>query len=385
MLGRATRDRRPPIKHTPRRVASPNHRCSPAPPAASLHPNKFRRSGAPRVSLAPDFFLQPLRLEPHFSARPWGGDALARVLAKPVPADRGPVGESWELSDHPDGRSRVAGTTMTFGDVLRAHPRPMIGRDAAPEKYPLLVKYIDAGGDLSVQVHPDDAWCRRTGHPDRGKSECWYVMDCAPGTEVIYGFLAGVGEAEARAALAAGHLGELLVRRPIRPGQFLTIPPGCVHAMLSGTLVCEIQQSSNTTFRLYDWDRQPPRELHIDQSLAVSIFDSRRLPNVQQTSAQPARFATAAGTRTELLANEFFRVVMADVAAGARQPAADLAHETGAILNVVMGDGALHAAGQRHPLRRGETLYLPAAATRDLTLEAGPNGLRVLRTTSLEL
>ncbi|MBI1290061.1 mannose-6-phosphate isomerase, partial [bacterium] len=210
----------------------------------------------------PRFFQQPLPLTPHFSVRPWGGTALRDVLGKELPTDRGPIGESWELSDHPDGRSRIHDTT--FGELLRSHPEEMLGVHQAPEKYPILVKYIDAQGDLSVQVHPSNEWCVANGHNDLGKSECWYVMDTAPGTQVVYGYKPGTTDLQVRAAIATGTLQDLVYTHSIEPGDFLTIPPGCVHAMLSGTLVCEIQQSSNTTFRIYDWNRQPPRELHIE-------------------------------------------------------------------------------------------------------------------------
>ena len=324
--------------------------------------------------------LFPIALDPILTPRPWGGDNLRRLFGKPLPADKGPIGESWELSDHPDGRSTIAGSSKTFGALLRENPQAMIGRATAPAKYPLLVKYLDAQGDLSVQVHPSDAWCAAKGHDDRGKSECWYVIAAPPGTRVVYGFKAGVTEADARAALAAGRLTDLLAIREIHAGDFLTIPPGCVHAMCAGTIACEIQQSSNTTFRLYDWDRKPARALHIDDSMDVTTWDSRALPNVQQVPPLPA-----SGTRNyQLVENEFFEVRAVDLAPGTSVSSAELRHETGAILNVVVGEGTVTGSDAELSAAPGRTFFLPAdlAAFR---LTAGAEGLRVLRTISREI
>jgi mannose-6-phosphate isomerase len=133
-------------------------------------------------------FQRPLQLNPRFSERPWGGNRLRGFLGKDAPTNGPAIGESWELSDHADGKSIVTSIDSTvnglaFGEVVRRHPQEMIGREKAPATYPLLVKYLDAADNLSVQVHPDDEWCREAGHPDRGKSECWYVIDCAPGAQ----------------------------------------------------------------------------------------------------------------------------------------------------------------------------------------------------------
>lgn len=346
---------------------------------------QFDEGITPSMNLEPDFFRKPLLMTPHFSQRPWGGERLRTTLQKNLPQEGGPFGESWELSDHPDGRSLVANIGLPFGDVLRAYPREMIGRAHAPEKYPLLVKYIDAAGDLSVQVHPDDSWCERNNHPDRGKSECWYIMDVIEGGEVICGFLAGVGREELRHALATGTLSALLARRPITRGQFLALPPGTVHAMLAGTLVCEIQQSSNTTFRLYDWEREPAREIHVDQSLQVSQFDPMKLPNIVQTPPSPGAFSLSDIHETLLLQNEFFQVKMLDAKPGVVSPAPMIPCSSGSILNVVIGSGSMTVGGEEFDLRTGQTWYCPAVMTQIPEIRAGSAGLRVLRTISLEI
>ncbi|CAN5224265.1 mannose-6-phosphate isomerase, class I [soil metagenome] len=319
------------------------------------------------MTLSRDYFSKPLLMTPHFSARPWGGNALREILGKNTPTDRGPIGESWELSDHPDGRSKVDG--VTFGELLRTHPREMIGRDRAPEKFPILIKYIDAEGDLSVQVHPDDAWCARAGHDDRGKSECWYVMACKPDAKMVYGFREKVTADQVRAAVSDGRLTDLMNLAPIREGDFITIPPGCVHAMLGGTMVCEIQQSSNTTFRLYDWDRNPPRELHVEKSLEVSEFDPAKSPKIGHAEDGV------------LLDNEFFRVRLISGKRGEEFELAEDSSDCGAIVNIVEGAGGIAGVS----CRRGDTLFVPAAATKPARVLAGSGEVKLLVTVSKEI
>jgi mannose-6-phosphate isomerase len=335
------------------------------------------------IVLTRSFFQKPLRMIPHFAPRPWGGDGFRRVLGKEVPEGLGPVGESWELSDHPDGRSRVfapgsGADGITFGGLVRLYPLEMVGVEEAPQRYPLLVKYIDAAGDLSVQVHPDDAWCRQKGHDDRGKSECWYIMDAPPGTEVIYGYKDDTTEDAARQALGEGILETLLKYKTVKPGDFLAVPPRTVHAMLSGLLVCEIQQSSNTTFRLYDWNRQPPRQLHVEDSMDVTEWDNSRLPPFQHHANSPAGVY-------QLVENEFFTVTLHVVPPNGEVTREDLNHASGAILNVVGGNGEFRGDACRETLALGDTWFLPAAATGPFTLKAGDRGLRLLRSVSKEI
>ena len=328
-------------------------------------------------------FKQPLRLSPHFSQRPWGGTKLQTLLRKQLPPSGGPYGESWALSDHPDGPSRVLShhpelNGKAFGEILRIHPRPMIGRDAAPARYPLLIKYIDAAEDLSIQVHPSDQWCRAQRHDDRGKSECWYVMQAEPRTTIIAGYKHGISESAVRAAIARNSLRDTLQEWSLQTGDFIPLPPGTVHAMMAGTLVCEIQQSSNTTFRLHDWDRKPTRQLHIDESLQVTDWDRDARAALKQFGS------IGSAGESSIFENEFFSITRCDVVPGGVL-SAPLPHDTGAIINVVEGSGELLGEGWTEQLRLGDTLYLPAALTSPTTLRAGAAGLRILRTVSREL
>lgn len=329
------------------------------------------------------YFTAPIRMKAHFTPRPWGGRKLETILGKPLPPGDEPIGESWELSAHPNGQSLVdaPGTEldgMVFGEALARYPQEMIGDVQAPERYPLLVKFIDASGDLSVQVHPDDAWCARNHHPDRGKTECWYIMDCPPDAKLIHGYQAGVTEEQARAALEAGNLEELLQYKKVEPGSFVSVPAGTVHAITSGLVVCEIQQSSDTTFRLYDWNRQPPRELHVDQSMEVTEWDAGKVPPIQGFGA------IHEGLDQEIIQNEFFMVTMID-ARKAIPFSVDC--PAGMILNVVGGSGELRFPGAEPVhLKIGATFFLPAAMD-GLQGVVAPDaeGIRMLVTKSKEI
>ncbi|MCH8333272.1 class I mannose-6-phosphate isomerase, partial [Candidatus Sumerlaeota bacterium] len=219
-----------------------------------------------------DFQKYPLLLAPHFAIRPWGGDRLGTVLNKAIPKGE-KIGESWELSDHPDGLSRIANGPYAgwlFGDLFSLHCGAMCCLGVRPDRFPLLVKYIDAREDLSVQGHPNDGDARSRG--DRGKTECWYILDCPQGAEVICGLREGVGPEELRRASLSGAIEPLLMRYRIHRGSFVRVPAGTVHSILAGTLLCEVQQASNLTYRLWDWGRLPARPLHIEDAVGLAAF-----------------------------------------------------------------------------------------------------------------
>lgn len=325
-----------------------------------------------------DFVSYPMLMNPIFSARPWGGLRLAQVLGKAVPAQGGPYGESWELSDHPNGRSTIANGPYAgrgFGELVREFPLAMCGVAQAPERFPLLIKYIDAGEDLSIQVHPNDEQAAQVG--DRGKTECWFVMDCEEGAEIVFGLSEKV-EAEAlRQAANEGKMDGCLRRIPIRPGDFLYVPAGMVHAILAGTLICEVQQASDTTYRLWDWNRQPPRPLHIEESCAVAQYGTEGIPPVFNVQA------LALGAWHRLVRNEFFEVRTAYWPA-AMVAQVRLKNSHGLSLNVIEGSGLLFAKGANgEPLELGQTWFLPAGLD-TWEVEAGADGLRLLLSESLE-
>lgn len=315
-----------------------------------------------------------LKMQPCLTQRPWGGEQLAQYGKKVQPGET--IGESWELSDHPDGHSTIEGGSfdgMSFGELIRQYPLKMLGSKTAPEQFPLLVKLIDAREDLSVQVHPSDADTHQLGIADRGKYECWYIMDCQPGSRIVYGLKTGVTQKDLEAALAGGQIEEALYYLPLSRGLFLAVPPGTVHAILGGTLLCEIQQSSNTTFRLWDWNRRPPRPLHIKESLAVINFDTTPPAPIQIGSSLPDAPELITLTR-----NEFFAVSVLQLAP--QQSITLFLNGKCRILTTVGGSATLDAIR----IHTGETYFIPACRSQ-IRISCSDEPVKILISESLEI
>lgn len=217
--------------------------------------------------------LYPLRFRPIYQPYLWGGDKIIRHYHRQAPP--GIYAESWEVSDLSDGMSVVANGPLageTLADLVRDHGPALMGRRVRGHNFPLLVKILDAQQMLSVQVHPDDESAARL--EGEAKTEMWYVLQADPGAFVYNGLREGTTEDEFRAALAAGTVVDLLRKMPVRTGQMIYVPGGRVHAIGPGCLMLEVQQRSNATYRVYDWDRRGPdgqlRELHIDDAMRVT-------------------------------------------------------------------------------------------------------------------
>jgi mannose-6-phosphate isomerase len=213
----------------------------------------------------------PIFLEPALNVRVWGGRQLESRLGKPLPTAE-PYGESWEIF----WKNRVAGGQQTLGELIAADPHGMTGIGTAGAEFPLLVKFLDAQDWLSVQVHPDDAQAAQLEGEPRGKTECWYVVDAAPGAQLIYG-LKGVTSADQyRRMVAEGRTREALQFVDVQAGDFIFVPAGTQHAIGPGLLIYELQQTSDTTYRVWDWDRVgldgKPRPLHLEKALAVTHY-----------------------------------------------------------------------------------------------------------------
>lgn len=212
-----------------------------------------------------------LHLEPVLHEKIWGGTELRDQFGYAIPSDH--TGECWAISGHPNGDCRVTNPEFggqTLGQLFRTR-RELFG-NIPGDVFPLLVKIIDARQDLSIQVHPDDAYAKVHENGSLGKTECWYVLDSKPGTTVIIGHNAGTRE-EMWQMVAEGKWNQLLRQVPLRKGDFFQINPGCLHALKGGSLILETQQSSDVTYRFYDYDRLEngkKRELHIEKSLDVT-------------------------------------------------------------------------------------------------------------------
>jgi mannose-6-phosphate isomerase len=222
--------------------------------------------------------VYPLKSVPVFKPRIWGGRKLAEVFGKELPPGQ-KIGESWEIAGLPEGQSRIANgplAGLTLGEVVHRHAEQIAGTREFPERFPLLVKFLDAQDVLSVQVHPDAETCRRMGKGDP-KTECWYVIQAEPGAVIYKGFKKGVTRERFAGAIRDGTAADLLAAVAVQPGECHFIPAGTVHSLGAGLLIAEVQTPSDTTHRVFDWNRVDetgrPRPLHVAEALESIHFD----------------------------------------------------------------------------------------------------------------
>jgi mannose-6-phosphate isomerase len=222
--------------------------------------------------------LYPLRFQPILRRYIWGGRRLETSLGKPLPPGDD-WAESWEIADRGTDRSIVTSGPLagrTLHELLGRCGRDLLGRHHPQPHFPLLLKFLDAAQTLSVQVHPNDAQAARLDPPDSGKTEAWVVIEAAPGSTIYAGLKPGVDRDQLSASIRAEKCDECLNVLPVSSGDCIFLPAGTLHALGAGVLAVEIQQSSDTTFRLFDWNRVGPdgrpRALHIDQGLDVVDF-----------------------------------------------------------------------------------------------------------------
>jgi mannose-6-phosphate isomerase len=220
----------------------------------------------------------PLRFQPLFKEYVWGGRRLGTVLGKPI-GDGDRYAESWEIVDHGADQSIVADGPLagrTLHELVTEHGPSLLGRHHPQPQFPLLLKFLDAQLTLSVQVHPNDSQGAKLTPPDLGKTEAWVVLAAEPGSKIYAGLKPGVDRAQLERALAAGNCDACLHQLEPRVGDCVFLEAGTVHALGDGLVIAEIQQASNTTFRLFDWNRVDrdgkPRPLHIQESLATINF-----------------------------------------------------------------------------------------------------------------
>ncbi len=314
--------------------------------------------------------LYPLRFVPLFKRYLWGGRRLGTFLGKPI-GTGDDYAESWELVDRAGETSVVHGGWLdgaTIAEVIgqygEAIPGPVAWQRihnpnlpaALRGRFPLLLKYLDAHKPLSVQVHPDDAMAARLPQPDLGKTEAWYVLDAEPGSLLYAGLRQGVGPRELQAAVDAGRTDDLLHPIEARPGDCIFIPAGTVHAIGAGLLIAEIQQCSDTTFRLFDWNRVDregrARPLHVEQAIAATNFDRGPVavqvprPGGPGEAEELVRCDKFVLNRVTLDRGSSFSVETKD---GFR------------IVTVVRGEVSLAGDPIEQPLRLGETALIPAS------------------------
>lgn len=306
---------------------------------------------------------EPFLLRPAGKDYLWGGTRLNDDFAKGIPLE--PLAETWECSTHPDGPSTVASGRFAgrpLPEVLREHPEFLGTHPRTGAELPILIKLIDAKRDLSVQVHPDDAYARAHENGSLGKSEMWYVLDAAKNARLVYGFKHDMDRETLRRSVQNGTVEKYLQKVPVKKGDVFFIEAGRVHAIGAGALVAEIQQSSNLTYRLYDYDRVDKhgrrRELHLDKALAVADLCGSAAPRQPMRVLQYRR-----GCASELLCRcKYFQVERLRLNTQTHRALVDL--QTGPnsfqVLLCTEGCGVLFGREMMLNFFKGDCIFLPA-------------------------
>jgi mannose-6-phosphate isomerase len=221
--------------------------------------------------------IYPLKFQPIYKERIWGGTLLKEVFARQTPQDKR-IGESWELADLHSDKSVITNgqfANQTLESVIRKYPEEITGSKQA-KPFPLLIKLLDCGEVLSVQVHPDEETCKRMGKGNF-KAECWYVVGAKPGAIIYKGFKAGVTKEQFLKAIKEGTVEQTLCKIEAKAGQCFYVPAGVPHALGAGLLIAEVETPSDTTFRIFDWNRidetGKPRPLHINDAMKSIHFN----------------------------------------------------------------------------------------------------------------
>ncbi len=293
---------------------------------------------------------EPLFLQSVMQEKIWGGTKLRDEFGYEIPSDK--VGEYWAISAHPHGVSTIKnGRFAGMGlDQLYAEHRELFGNSSDPV-FPLLTKILDANDWLSVQVHPDNHYAMEH-EGELGKTECWYVIAADEGAEIIYGHNAKSRE-ELRQQIEKKEWDKLLTKVPVKAGDFFYVPSGTMHAIGSGILILETQQSSDTTYRVYDFDRKDDegnlRELHLEKSIDVLNIGA-------PANSRPVTVKADDLTSTLLVASDFFAVYKWEVSGKVN------IEKTAAysLVSVLAGRGVLTVDGETYPIAKGDHFILPS-------------------------
>ncbi len=300
--------------------------------------------------------MNPVKLKPAFKDYLWGGTRLRDDFGKDCDFEK--IAESWELSCHKDGASVVASgefAGLTLAEYIEKNGKGVLGTNCGKfENFPILIKLIDAKDNLSVQVHPNNEYAQRV-EGEYGKTEMWYIVDCDEGAELLYGFKSEISKEEFRERIENNTLLEVTNSVPVKKGDVFFIEAGTLHAIGKGILIAEIQQNSNTTYRIYDYGRVgadgKPRQLHIDK--AVEVTELRPATPYPQTEA----FEENGAVKRLLAKCEYFTVYSVDVETEAKFKADETSFNSILLLE---GEAELTAGGETLSLKKGDSVFVPA-------------------------
>lgn len=301
--------------------------------------------------------LYPIKLKPFVSETIWGGRKLIEEYG--VETEKANAAEGWMLSCHEAGSSSAVNGEFagkSFADVIGSNPG-LCGTNAKKfDDFPILIKFIDARDDLSVQVHPTKEYCEKTGR-GQSKTECWYIIDCDEDAQLLLGFADEISPEEFRSAIENNTLVDKVGKVKVNKGDFFFIESGTLHAICKGILLAEVQESSNTTYRIYDYDRRgkdgKPRELHVSDAVGVTML---------KKYAQPS-FCKADKLYSEgknlLCDSPLFKVWKDEIS----NNLTDYADEKSFVsLLVLSGEGSLECCGETVSLAKGDSWFVPAGS-----------------------
>lgn len=304
----------------------------------------------------------PLFFEPVYQERIWGGNAFETHFGRDLQGKK--MAESWEITCHDHGMGVISNGALKGMDLRTAmmrYPLELLGEALQKDehqKFPLLIKLLDAADILSVQVHPDDTYAALYAHGELGKTEMWYVMAAQPGAKLICGVKPGVDKERFARSLQAGSLEECLHEVLVKEGDVVYIPAGLLHAIGAGIMICEIQQNSDTTYRVYDFNRKDNsgslRELHLDKAMDVIDFSSR----ISKEKLAGLTLSETGGRRTYYVACRYFAMEKLEIT-GEMTDGTD--GKRFCTLTCVKGAGTILYSEAEEPIRAGQSCLMPAS------------------------
>ncbi|HBF34690.1 TPA: mannose-6-phosphate isomerase [Candidatus Sumerlaeota bacterium] len=307
--------------------------------------------------------LYPLLCTPLFKSKIWGGRKLEALFNFPLPAGE-KIGEAWVAADLPEGASLIANGPLAGKPLSEARQQwgeALIGTawrgKPTGERFPLLIKYLDAQDNLSIQVHPDTAACEKWFPNDFSKDETWIILDSEANGRILHGFKPEVTLADFDRELASGDVTETIRSLTVQPGEFFRVAPGTVHALCSGVAILEIQEPSDTTYRIYDYNRPgddgKPRALHLDQARKVMKFDDATEPH-----GTAVQIAQVWGTHELLVDTPPYRIERLDIA---QEFSYTVNPRTAQAFILLEGEAEVRGGETTVRLKKGDCVILPAA------------------------
>lgn len=289
-------------------------------------------------------------MEPIYKDYIWGGNRLKDYFHRDINIEK--VAESWEISTNRDGKSKIRDTDTTLEQLFedKEHRSEIFGtKTENMDKFPLLIKFIDANSNLSVQVHPNDKYAKQVEN-DVGKTEMWYIIDCKQGAQIVCGLNDNVKQKDVETVINNGTIKENIKYMDIKPGDSIYIPSGTVHAILENTLICEVQQNSNLTYRVYDWDRVgqdgKPRQLH--QKKAIEVIDVNIKPVINHKENK---------TVSELVSSQYFNSELLQIKDSYEDKSSK---KTFFAMNVIKGKGLIKTKEKTYNVELGDSFIIPS-------------------------